>query len=368
MSALTPTLTETLRLELTTPIDDERPVYISGNFCAWDPEPEPYRMQRIAAGRYVFNFPDDQELPDPIEYKYTRGGWDQAELQTNGYGVPNRTARKQKGWVHDYVPRWAVKPPEGEEVSMMPQVETLSELFTTPQFPRPRRVHVLLPYDYNHHPGRRYPVLYLTDGQNLFGEGSSFGNWGIDKQLAVLAEKGKADVIIVAIEHGEDERMRELSPYDNARLGKGEGAHFLRFIINVLKPKVDSLYRTLPDRLHTGLGGSSLGGLLSVYAALMYPHVFGKLMIFSPSLWLSERVFFDAIHFFEPYATRMYLYGGGEEGGQMVPKLKQLRETIKGQGFGYDRVEIKLSVDPKGEHSEERWGEEFPKALEWLFD
>jgi predicted alpha/beta superfamily hydrolase len=115
------------------------------------------------------------------------------------------------------------------------------------------------------------------------------------------------------------------------------------------------------------MGGSSVGGLLAIYAALMFPDVFGRLMIFSPSLWISQRIYFDAIHFFEPFETRIYMYAGGKEGENMIPNVNKLQETLKGQGFGYSRVKINTSIDPKGQHSEKRWSEEFPLALQWLF-
>lgn len=226
---------------------------------------------------------------------------------------------------------------------------------------------MLLPHDYYERPDLHYPVHYMTDAQNLFGDGSPYGNWKIDKSLSSLAGEDKANVIIVAIDHGGEERIQEFSPYDNPRLGKGLGALFLRFLTDTLKPYVDAKYRTKPDRLNTGMGGSSVGGLLSIYAALMFPHVFGRLMIFSPSLWISPRIYFDAIHFFEPFETRIYIYAGGKEGANMIPNTHKLKETLQNQGFGYSRVKINTSIDPKGQHHEKRWSKEFPIALKWLF-
>jgi predicted alpha/beta superfamily hydrolase len=201
----------------------------------------------------------------------------------------------------------------------------------------------------------------------LFGEGSSYGNWRIDRKLAVLAARCRANVILIAIDHGDQERIQEFSPYDTNRHGKGKGRDFLKFITNKLKPEIDTKYRTLPDRLNTGIGGSSLGGLLAAYAGLMHPLVFSKLMVFSPSLWLSPRIYFDAAHFFEPLENRMYLYGGEREGANTVKNLESLYQTLERQGYGYDRVRLRLQIDPFGKHTEARWGEEFPKALEWLY-
>lgn len=182
-----------------------------------------------------------------------------------------------------------------------------------------------------------------------------------------MAKEHKAGVIIVAVDHGEEDRVQELSPYDNPKLGKGYGAKFLQFIAEPLKKHIDGKYRTKSDRLNTGIGGSSVGGLLSIYAALMFPQTFGKFMVFSPALWISEKIYFDAVHFFEPFETRIYLYAGGKEGTHMIPNVSKLKETLETQSFGYSRVKIKSSIEAKGTHEESQWSKEFPKAFEWLF-
>ncbi|WP_221394074.1 alpha/beta hydrolase [Dyadobacter sp. NIV53] len=356
---------DTLKIELKTPSSDKRPIYITGNFCKWLPDLEEFRMEKISSDLYSFQFPANLELPYPLEYKYTRGGWDQVELDRYGQPHANRVSVQTEGVIQDFVTRW--QSDKSEKSDLLPIIEVLSETFEIPQLNKHRRVHVLLPHDYYEHPDRQYPVLYMTDAQNLFGDGSPYGNWEIDKSLAKLAVEDKANVIIVAIDHGGEERIQEFSPYDNPRLGKGMGMLFLRFLTDTLKPHIDRQYRTKPDRLNTGMGGSSVGGLLGIYAALMFPNVFGRLMIFSPSLWISRRIYFDAIHFFEPFETRIYLYAGGKEGANMIPNVSALQETLQNQGFGYTRVKIKTSIDPKGQHNEKRWSKEFPVALKWLF-
>lgn len=357
--------TNTISIELKTPPTDNRPVFITGNFCKWLPDLKEFEMKKVAPDHYSFQFPPDLDLPYPLEYKYTRGGWDQVELDRYGQPYGNRVIYNNEPVVTDVVTRWQMD--NSKEQSLMPIIEILSETFEIPQLNKKRRVHVLLPHNYYEQPDRRYPVLYMTDAQNLFGEGSPYGNWEIDKSLTNLAAEDKANVIIVAIDHGGEDRILEFSPYDNPRLGKGRGLNFLRFITDTLKPHVDKQYRTKSDRLNTGMGGSSVGGLLTIYAALMFPNIFGRLMIFSPSLWISQRIYFDAIHFFEPFETRIYIYAGGEEGANMIPNVNKLQETLHNQGFGYSRVKIKTSIDPNGKHNEERWSKEFPVALKWLF-
>lgn len=356
---------DTLTIELSTLPFDNRPVFITGNFCKWLPDLEEYQMTMVSPGNYRYQFPEDLELTFPIEYKYTRGGWDQVELDRSGRPYGNRFIKAGELLVKDNVIRWQTDLSKKEDLS--PIVELVSEAFEITQFAKTRRIRVLLPHDYYEIPDQHYPVMYMTDGQNLFGEGSEYGNWEIDKSLAKLAREHKAGVIIVAIDHGEEDRIQEFSPYDNPKTGKGYGAKFLQFISGPLKKHIDANYRTRPDRLNTGIGGSSVGGLLSIYAALMFPQTFSRFLVFSPSLWISQKIYFDVVHFFEPFETRIYLYAGGKEGAHMIPNITKLKETLETQSFGYSRVKIKSSIDPKGEHEETLWCKEFPKAFEWLF-
>jgi predicted alpha/beta superfamily hydrolase len=357
---------ENLYFELTTNPEDDRPVYVAGNFTEWYPDVSAFKMEPIGAGKYRLVFPTDYALPDVLEYKYTRGGWDQVELGLDGQPTQNRTCRRKTGTRRDTVAHWRHNG-LAYNAKLMPKSKLVSEEFVIPQLgDRKRAVHVLLPHNYDK-TQKRYPVLYMQDAQNLFGEGSSYGNWEIDKKMAILSGRGHGEVIIVAIEHGGESRNQEYNPYDAPRLGLSEGRKYVQFLAETLKPYIDQHYRTQPERLHSGIGGSSLGGLISIYAGLMYPHVFSKLMVFSPSLWVSSKIFFDAIHFFEPLDTRIYVYAGGKEGANMIPNVRKLNEALEKQSFNNERVAIKLVTDAKGKHSESRWGQEFPKAFEWLF-
>ncbi len=358
---------QVLTLELTTPIDDRRPVYVVGNFNNWTTEQSRFQMRRIAHGKFVLNFPPELQLPHRFEYKYVRGGWENQELDNFGNPISNRALENPQGFVSDFAPRWSnygltFTP------SFLPKIHVVSDAFYSPELKKNRRVVVLLPHNYAQQTGKRYPVLYLQDGQNLFNDKSPFGNWAIDKKLAVLAEIGMGDVIVVAIDHGGETRVNEfLPPSKKEELRHSEGRKYVRFLAKTLKPHIDAQFRTLPDRLHTGIGGSSMGGLISIYAGLIYPEIFGRLMIFSPSLWAVQNVPFAAIRFFNPIATKIYTYAGGKEGASVVPNVKNFQKAIQSQGFDNSKIGFKLALDPNGAHTEKRWGEEFPKAVEWLF-
>lgn len=353
-----------LRLELNTPVHDDRPVFVSGGFCDWYPDVDLFRMQSLGPGQYVYEFPDTWSLPHQFDYKYTRGGWDHVELDASGESVPNRTVLANAGLKSDFVPhwRWYGMP---FNPAWLPKIELLGNTFDAPKINQTRRVHVLLPHDYTQ-TDKRYPVLYLHDGQNLFGGGVGYGSWEIDQKMALLAARYHHEVILVSIDHAEEARIREFT-FQTTRAGKGRGQYYLDFIRHVIKPVVDSRYRTLPDAEHTGIGGSSLGGLISIYAGLMHPNVFGRLMVFSPSLWISPKIYFDAIRFKAPVSMKIYAYGGEQESRFMIPNIERFREALARQQYGGNPIDIHLSVDPTGTHQEAHWSREFPKAVEWLF-
>ncbi|GAB3320592.1 alpha/beta hydrolase-fold protein [Larkinella ripae] len=352
-----------MRLELTTPADDNRPVFVTGPFCEWYPDVERFELQKTGAGRYAIELPVEVTAPGSLEYKYTRGSWDSVELSAAGEGVPNRFSGGQDATHRDVVPHWRWHGLPFNPV-FLPRIERISKAFEVPQLNTTRRIQVLLPYDYDAS-DTRYPVLYLNDGQNLFGDGSPFGNWAIDQKLAVLAHRQHHHVIIVAIDHGESERVAEFLPY-NTRLANGRGNAYLDFVAHTLKPFIDATYRTRPERDATGMGGSSMGGLISVYAGIRHPAVFGQLMVFSPALWTTPIVYADALRFYAPEPMRVYLYGGEQESKYMVPAMERLQKALL-QRKGHETLDIHFAVDPVGEHNESRWSREFPLAVEWLF-
>lgn len=353
----------TLRFELTTPATDDRPVYITGNFCNWYPDVDQLQMQSVGPGHYVLDLPTDVDLPEVLEYKYTRGGWEHVELSATSESAPNRSTRPRPGIRRDCVPhwRWYGHPYNAD---FLPTAVELSEGFELPQLHTTRRVRVLLPYDYAD-TEKAYPVLYLQDGQNLAGEGSSHGSWEIDRQLAVLAARQHHEVIVVSIDHGDENRIREFT-VDRTRAGAGQGRLYLDFVAHTLKPCVDANFRTLPDAVHTGIGGSSLGGLISVYGGVLYPAVFSRWMVFSPSLWIAPKLTDQIRRFNTTVPVRVYLYGGQKESAYMVSGLERLTQALRNSP-GRLRLTTHTSIERRGTHQEVWWGREFPKALEWLF-
>ena len=151
-----------------------------------------------------------------------------------------------------------------------PIIEIIEEDYEIPQLKRHRRIAVLLPFDYYEN-DKEYPVLYLHDGQNLFDEESPFGNWAIDQSLGRLASQGSGDVVVVSIDHGGEDRLNEYLPFNTRKYGKGQGKLYIQFLMETLMPYVEKHFRVLTDGDHTGIGGSSMGALISLYAGLSFP-------------------------------------------------------------------------------------------------
>lgn len=352
-----------LKIVLKTDEDDARPIYISGNFNNWRTQDKDFMMYKVNDNLYHYEFKNDFEYPDELFYKFTKGDWSEVEIDAQGNRTENRSTKNFSGIKNDYVAKWRRNWLPFKQ-SFLPQVLLISDEFEIPQLNKTRKVWALLPHDYDSS-NERYPVMYLQDAQNLFNEEAPYGNWEIDKKLAVMAEYKIGKIIIIAIEHAEEERIREYN-VGKTILGKGQGKQYLKFITETLKPFVDNNFRTKPDRQHTGIGGSSMGGLISVFCGLIYPKVYGKLMIFSPSLWVVPKLTIDSENENND-DTKIYLYAGGEESDNLIEQVKNFKNNMIASEFVKDKMKINLSINPEGKHNETYWSDEFPKAIEWLY-
>jgi len=356
---------KSLKIELTTYKDDARPVYITGNFNNWVAEDKNYLMTRVGKGKYKFAIPK-RILPEKLEYKFIKGSWIDVELNEHGRNTSNRIIEtKGKRKLKDIVYNWGGIY-DDEVYPFKPIVQVISDEFNIPQLNRKRRIAAILPNDY-FTSNKRYPVLYLQDGQNLYNDYAPFGTWGVDKSMTKLAEEGKGDVIIIAIDHGGVDRIEEFNPFPTKKLSNSQGRNYVNFLKDTLKPYVDSHFRTLPDRENTAIGGSSMGGLITIYSGFRYPETFGKLMVFSPSLWVNPNIHFESMNFYKLFKSKIYLYAGAREGASMIPLINHFKESLHRKGLNEHIIKIKTAIDPRGQHNEYRWGIEFPKAIKWLF-
>lgn len=353
-----------LNIILTTDEDDLRPVYISGNFNNWHTQDPLFEMEKIGSGLYHYKFASDFVYPEELLYKFTKGDWSEVEIDKYGNRTENRVCRDHSGVRKEHVEKWRKNWLPFKQ-NFLPKVHLISEEFEIPQLNKTRRIWALLPHDYEES-SESYPVLYLQDAQNLFNEKAKYGNWEIDKKLAVMSEYKIGKIIIIAIEHAEQDRIMEYN-VGKTLLGVGQGKKYIRFVTDTLKPFVDKNFRTKAEREHTGIGGSSMGGLVSIFSGLMYPEVYGKLMIFSPSLWVIPKMDFSHIDFSEPADTKIYLYAGGDESATMIKHVKRFKKEMIANEFVSSKLKINLSINMLGKHNETYWSDEFPKAIEWLY-
>jgi predicted alpha/beta superfamily hydrolase len=237
----------------------------------------------------------------------------------------------------------------------------LDENFSLPNLGRRRRIWIYLPEGYTH-THERYPVIYMHDGQNLFDENNAFGNeWKIDETLD--ADHGK--VIIVGIDNGETHRMAEYMLYDHPEHGAAEGSLYLKDIAEAVKPHIDAMFRTMPQREHTTIAGSSMGGLISFYAGLYFPHVFGNVGIFSPALWIdAPRIFKEALEIGQRtnLPQRWYFYAGAQESESMVAELAAMVHIFRDVAL----FDVTYQIDSDGIHDEQLWQRYFPFFYKWL--
>jgi predicted alpha/beta superfamily hydrolase len=253
-----------------------------------------------------------------------------------------------------------------------PGVQVLAQRLSMPGLGRERTLRLYLPPSYETAAARRYPVIYMHDAQNLFDEAtSSFGSeWGVDETMDEFARTRGFEAIVVGIDHGGDERLHELSPWTNPKYGPAQGEQYMAFVVDTVKPFIDAHYRTLPDREHTAIAGSSLGGLVTHYALLAYPQVFGRAAIFSPSYWYANEVYAQtAAHPWRP-DTRAYLYIGGHEGDESEADVERMLTILSPpcDTACPPRPRINYHVVPDAQHDERAWRAEFPRAVAWLFD
>ncbi|MFL7840066.1 MAG: alpha/beta hydrolase [Candidatus Promineifilaceae bacterium] len=229
--------------------------------------------------------------------------------------------------------------------------------------------------------GKRYPVLYMHDGQNLFDPATSFaGEWGVDEVLETLAYETGLEAIVVGIPNSGRGRLDEYSPFHDPLRGGGKGNLYLSFIANRLKPLIDARFRTLPERKHTGLMGSSMGGLISLYGFFHREYIFGFAGVMSPALWFGQGAIYDYIQNAPFVPGKIYLdVGTREEGGSMkaLRSLANSRRTYGGvrrmkrilmrKGYRLNRQLCYVEERWAG-HNEAAWARRLPTALRFFLE
>jgi predicted alpha/beta superfamily hydrolase len=251
------------------------------------------------------------------------------------------------------------------EVDRSPSKGTLSGVASR-QLRNRRDIDVYLPSSYDGG-SRRYPVVYMQDGQNLSDPAQAFaGNtWQLPDALRALAENG-IEPIVVGV-HTTEARLAEYSPFRDAKHGGGSADAYLKFLVTAVKPRVDRLFRTRRKASQTAIVGSSRGGLVSLYAWFARPEVFGLAAAMSPSLWFGR----DMLHGYiksarAPRAGRLYLDVGTAEGVGTLKDARLMRALLETKGVAPDE-RLRYLEDRGGRHEESAWARRIAGALEYLF-
>lgn len=230
-----------------------------------------------------------------------------------------------------------------------------------PQLKTTKQIWVYLPKNYENS-RNAYSVIYMHDAQNLFDDKTSYaGEWQIDEFLDTFEGH---QTIIVGIEHGNEKRLDELTPYPNNTYGGGKGDAYLNFIVETLKPYIDSKFRTLSGNENTIIAGSSLGGLMSFYAILKYPEIFGNAGVFSPSFWFSDAIYDFASKSDLSKISRFYFVTGTEESESAVSDQQKMVNLLLEKGIKQEHIVNKIIEG--GRHNEAFWSQQFPEAYIWL--
>ena len=260
------------------------------------------------------------------------------------------------------------KPVEGLELagSLLERRRFRSKLLA----PR-REIWTYLPPGYEESGERRYPVLYLNDGQNLFDSRIGFGgrSWTVGETIDAMVAMGSIrPIIVVGIGHAGSHRADEYTPTRDTRHGAGGGAGLYgQLVVNELKPEIDETFQTDPARESTGIGGSSLGGLVSLYIGAHWPEVFGRVISMSPSIWWDKRHILKLIRRLPINPRpRIWLDSGGREGKGQLPDVRRMRKLLESKGW-IEGIDLRHVEDPVARHEEPAWGKRLPEALAFLF-
>ncbi len=335
-------------------------LFLAGDFNGWNPGDKAFELTPDSASGYHVT---ETFKPGKYQFKITRGSWLSVECNAAGAPVDNREIKLSRdttirlviaGWQDNF------KAAEKKHTASA-NVHILSDTFRMPQLGRTRRIWIYLPANYAAS-GKKYPVIYLQDGQNLFDDlTSSYGEWGIDEILDKLPAKDQC--ILIGIDHGGENRITEYDPYDT-KYGKGRGDDYVEFLVKTLKPYIDQHYRTRPDARHTTIVGSSMGGLISMYAILKYPHVFGNAGIFSPAFWLSQAIYSYAASRKLPKYTNIYFVCGDAESDDMVTDVHKMVSLLRGKGLSpLNTPEV---IAKGARHNEKQWNSDFPGFYSWV--
>lgn len=352
-------------------------VFIAGNVEMLGPwDPGRIELGRIGEHLYAITLvlPVDTEL----RYKFTRGSWETVEKGPNFEEIADRElAIVGDQDVVVWVDNWRDFAPRREVHTVVGDLRAHFD-FPATKLGSKRAILVYLPVGYDEDPERRYPVLYMHDGQNLFDAATSYigVEWSVDETLTRMIASGRVEPLIVVGIHNTVDRVFEYTPAPDEQRGGGGASLYTDFIINDLKPFIDMNYRTKPGREHTGAMGSSLGGLVSLFLAWEHPDVFSKVAAMSTSYgWADGHILNYVRGRSLPREIRVWLDMGtaedqtdrnGDEVPDIIERHRAMRDILMEKGLSIPRT-LRYVEDAGAVHNERAWAARFPRAVEFLF-
>jgi enterochelin esterase-like enzyme len=269
-------------------------------------------------------------------------------------------------------PQDLVVPSEAPPAATLHRRLRLHPAFPSAHLPDKRNLIVYVPPGYNKHPDRTYPVLYLQDGQNLFDPRTSFipgQTWEVREHADAAIRAGEVEPLIIVGIYNTDRRLAEYTHERDSRLGGGEAAQYGLTLTREILPFIASQYRVRADRDSTGLGGSSLGGLVSLYLGLRYATLFGKLALLSPSVWWNHKSILGYLNERAPEVwdrPRLWLDVGDKEGRRTVQDIEALNRRLKANHWRPGEA-LHFEKAPGGTHDEASWSLRVRPMLKFLF-
>ncbi len=348
-------------------------IFLAGSCNNWNPNDTNYLFHKIDEGKYelTLSTPSIKEL----SFKFTKGNWNKVECQADGSDISNRIIildENQKEAIFIFeVSAWKdVFQTTQKKSTASKNVFLINENFPLNSLGVKRAVWIYLPPDYSSS-NKKYPVLYMHDGQNLFDESrAAFGEWGVDEYLDSLYERTGESMIVVGIDNGGIDRLAEYCVYDfgdesDNEIGRihAKGQKYLESILLELKPLIDKKYRTYSDADHTYMMGSSMGALISLYAYLRYPKLIGKVALLSPAFWTNEKELLKEIDSKSTLFSGDVLLSIGDLEGQK--HIQNMNNVAQHLNLKSSKICVEMIISNSG-HNEQNWRTQMPNNMSWL--
>jgi predicted alpha/beta superfamily hydrolase len=351
------------------PLAEPEQLYFASSLNDWSPGDDGFRLSRVDARTWRIAL----RLEGAVEYKITRGSWSTVEVREDGRDTDNRSLRPGDG-TSITIPMWADER-EARPMNVVGELRVHDDVYS-PQLENRRTIWVWLPPDYEDDEDRRYPVLYMHDGQNLFDASLSFaGEWAVDETATQLIRAGEIEPIIVVgiANHGAD-RLAEYLPIpvrrpempDRLRDIEPRGERYLDFLVDTVMPMINENYRTLTGPEHTAVAGSSMGGLISLHAGLTRADHFSRIGAMSPSLFPYDPD--DFVEFREAEKTAPFLWfdcGTRESGVFGMRYVREMQTAAAVLNARFER--FRFVIDEGAAHNEPAWRERLPEMLRFFY-